>query len=129
MKSRIPLLLALLAFLPAALFAGDKSDDKNCGCDCCKGKDTCCCFEESSTGAEKPAAKRHPLKGVIVDILTERSALLVKHEEIPGYMKAMTMLLKVETATIQAAVKGQAITGTLVEKADGFWLEDMKPAK
>jgi hypothetical protein len=132
MKPSLPLLLALLVLPAAALFAGERSaaESKNCGCDCCKGKDACCCFDEASANNAKPeAAKRHPLKGVIVDILAERLALLVKHEEIPGYMKAMTMLLKVDVATLQAAVKGQTITGTLVERADGFWLEAVKPAK
>ncbi|RXK55116.1 copper-binding protein [Oleiharenicola lentus] len=127
----VRLILALLA-IPAALFAGEKSDDKakNCGCGCCKGKKTCCCNTEASADDAKPEqAKRYPLKGVIVDILAEKSALLVKHEEIPGYMMAMTMLFQVDAATLKAAVKGQAITGTLVEKTDGFWLEDMKPAK
>ncbi len=127
----VRLILALLA-IPAALFAGEKSDAKakNCGCGCCKGKKTCCCNEEAATDTAKPdQAKRYPLKGVIVDILAEKSALLVKHEEIPGYMMAMTMLFQVDAATLKAAVKGQAITGTLVEKTDGFWLEDMKPAK
>lgn len=132
MKTSLPLLLALLLLSTAALFAGEKSADKskNCGCGCCKGKDTCCCNTEASADTAKPdTAKRYPLKGVIVDILAERSALLVKHEEIPGYMKAMTMLLKVEETTLKAVKKGQPITGTLVEKADGFWLEDVQPAK
>lgn len=131
MKPTIKILLALLALVPAALVAHEKGEPKpkNCGCGCCKGKDTCCCFEETATEAKPDAAKRHPLKGVIVDILANQSALLVKHEEIPGYMKPMTMLFKVDDATLKAAIKGQIITGTLVEKADGFWLEDVKPAK
>ncbi|HWA25325.1 MAG TPA: copper-binding protein [Lacunisphaera sp.] len=132
MKPILRSLLALLVIAPAALFAGEKAGAsvQNCGCACCKGKDTCCCNEEQSTDG-KPAgpANRHPLKGVVVDILAERSALLVKHEEIPGYMKPMTMLFQVDAATLRVAVKGQAITATLVEKADGFWLEDVKPAK
>ena len=70
----------------------------------------------------------HPLRGVVVDILPEQQALLVKHEEIPGVMKAMTMLLKVDAATLAAAKKDQPITGTLIKKTDGWWLEDVKPA-
>jgi Copper binding periplasmic protein CusF len=125
----IRLIFALLA-LPAAALASPENQEaktKNCGCACCQGKATCCCHEETS--AEPDPAKRYPLKGVIVDILAERSALLVKHEEIPGYMKAMTMLLKVDAATLAAAAKGQAITATLVERADGFWLEEVTPVR
>jgi Cu/Ag efflux protein CusF len=131
MKFPLFTLLALLALPPAALFAHEKSESaKNCGCDCCKGKDTCCCHEAKSSD-DKPAAKepRHPLKGVIVDVYADRSALLVKHEEIPGYMMAMTMLFKVDAATLKAAAKGQAITATLVERGGEYWLEELKPAK
>lgn len=71
----------------------------------------------------------HPLKGVIAKIDAERSALLVKHEEIPDVMKAMTMLLKVDAQTLSAAQKDQAITGRLVKKDDGWWLTDVAPAK
>ena len=81
--------------------------------------------------ASAPAApdtpRGHPLKGVIVAVLADKSALLVKHEEIPGVMKAMTMLLKVDAATLAAAKKDQAITATLVKKADGWWLEAVRP--
>jgi Cu/Ag efflux protein CusF len=137
MKSPIPSLLALLALclsnlLPATLLAeapaGTKA--KNCGCACCKGKETCCCREEAAADTAPPdQARRYPLKGVVVDLLADQTALLVKHEAIPGYMMAMTMVFKVDPATFKAAVKGAGITGTLVEKPDGFWLEDVKPAK
>lgn len=69
----------------------------------------------------------HPLKGVIVEVVAEKKALLVKHEEIPGVMRAMTMLLKVDAPTLAAAQKGQAITATLIRKSDGWWLENLKP--
>ena len=60
-------------------------------------------------------------------ILPEKSALLVKHEDIPGVMRAMTMLLKVDAATLAAAKKDQAIAATLVRKDDGWWLENVRP--
>jgi len=71
---------------------------------------------------------RHPLKGVVVDVMADRGALLVKHEEIPGVMKAMTMLLKVDAAALASVKKGDAVTGLLVRKADGWWLEAVKAA-
>lgn len=86
---------------------------------------------EKATAPEAAPAKapaRHPLKGVVLDIRADRSALIVKHEEIPGVMRAMTMLLKVDAATLAAARKDQAITGLLVRKPDGWWLEEVKPA-
>ncbi len=85
---------------------------------------SCCVITPTATTSETPVV--HPVKGVIVNILPERSALLVKHEEIPDFMKAMTMMFKVDADTLKSVKKGQAITGNLIKKADGFWLEDVK---
>lgn len=76
----------------------------------------------------EPAPAGHPLRGVIVDVLPARQALLVHHEEIPGVMREMTMLLKVDATTLAAAKKGAAITATLLRKTDGWWLENVTPA-
>jgi Cu/Ag efflux protein CusF len=78
-------------------------------------------------GGDTGAPAGHPLKGVVVEILTAKSALLVKHDEIPGVMSAMTMLLKVDAPTLAAAKKGQSITATLIKKTDGWWLETVTP--
>lgn len=80
----------------------------------------------NSVPTKTPA--RHPLKGVVLDIRADRGALVVKHEEVPGVMRAMTMLLKVDAPTLAAAKKDQAIIGLLVRKPDGWWLEEVKPA-
>jgi Cu/Ag efflux protein CusF len=92
----------------------------------------CACCETpkpaSTSGASAPAAPvGHPLKGVIVEILAAKSALLVEHEEVPGVMRAMTMLLKVDASTLAAAKTGQTITASLVKKPDGWWLEAVTP--
>ncbi len=81
----------------------------------------------NTTPSPATAPVGHPLKGVIVEVVAEKKALLVKHEEIPGVMRAMTMLLKVDAPTLAAAQKGQAITATLLKKSDGWWLENLKP--
>jgi Cu/Ag efflux protein CusF len=107
MKNLPVLCLAALAitFAPSALHA-------------------CACGDTPAVAVtEKDAPSRHPLKGVVVDVMTDKSALLVKHEEIPGVMKAMTMLLKVDEAALKAAKKGDIITGQLTGKSDGWWLE------
>ena len=82
---------------------------------------------KDTTPVTASAPTGHPLKGVIVEVVAEKKALLVKHEEIPGVMRAMTMLLKVDAPTLAAAQKGQAITATLLKKSDGWWLENLKP--
>ena len=83
---------------------------------------TCCIAPQA---ADKVG---HPLRGVVVAILPEKSALLVKHEEVPGVMAAMTMLLKVDAPTLAAAKKNTGITATLVKKPDGWWLESVQSA-
>ena len=119
MKSRILILLSAITPLLAATA-------RNCGCECCKGKEVCCCVSE--TAAAKPAQeiKRHPLRGVITAVYPDRSSLMVKHEEIPGVMRAMTMLFKVEPATLKSAEKGQTITGMMSRQGDEWWLHDVK---
>lgn len=81
----------------------------------------------SSAPAAAPV-KRHPLRGVITGIMADRSALLVKHEAIPGVMRAMTMMFRVDAATLATAKEGQAITGLMSRQGDAWVLEDVKPA-
>ena len=118
------LALSLFALLPLAAFA--TTDAKNCGCDCCKGKETCCCQTEERADA-KLAPKTHPLKGVVVDVVAERSSLVVKHEEIPGVMHAMTMMFRIDAETLARVKKGDAITGQLGRDENNKWfLSDVK---
>ncbi len=72
------------------------------------------------------AVKRHPLKGVITGIMADKSSLLIKHEEIPGVMRAMTMMFKVDEATVKAAKEGQALTGMMSRQGNTWMLEDVK---
>lgn len=79
--------------------------------------------------AEKAAAKLHPLKGVVVEVMTDKSALLVKHEEIPGVMRAMTMMFLVDGETLGRVKKGDAITGQMGRDENKKWvLRDVKVA-
>ncbi len=120
-------LLALASPLSAA------TDAACVTCDCEKAPApaaNAASLSATATPSTAPEAPRgHPLKGVIVAVVAEKSALLVKHEEIPDVMDAMTMLLKVDAATLAAAKKDQAITARLVKKADGWWLQDVKIAE
>ena len=83
----------------------------------------------AAAGPAQAEPARYPLKGVIVEVQPDQSALLVKHEDIPGLMPAMTMLFKVDAATLKTAVKGRAITATVVRRDDGFSLENVKPTQ
>ena len=90
---------------------------------------SCSKHEPAVSATAAPSAEvKHSLKGVITDVYADQGTLMVKHEDIPGFMPAMTMMFKVDAATLKAAVKGQAVTGTLVQRGQEFWLEDVKPA-
>jgi len=75
------------------------------------------------------APKRHPLRGVITGVLAEKSAFMVKHEEIPGVMRAMTMMFKVDEPALKTYKIGDTITGLMSRQSTGWHLEEVKPAK
>jgi hypothetical protein len=68
----------------------------------------------------------HALRGVVVAVLPEKSAALVHHEEIPGVMAEMTMLLKIEPSVLATLQPEQAITARLVREEDGWWLRHVE---
>jgi protein SCO1/2 len=74
-----------------------------------------------------PAEERHPLTGEIVKVLPERDTLLVSHDQIPGYMMAMTMEFKVAKADLANAKEGQRIRAELVVRGDTLSLEKIWP--
>jgi Cu/Ag efflux protein CusF len=85
--------------------------------------------EKSPAPAEAPAApKRHPLRGVITSVNAEKSAFMVKHEEIPGVMRAMTMMFQVDATALKTFKVGDPITGLMSRQSTGWLLEDVKPA-
>ncbi len=138
MKLLTLLIVALAALAPVTLrAAAEKPAAKNCGCDCCKGKAVCCCNTEAAASASPAAAnpsapaaapeiKRYALRGVVVAVDADKSALRVKHEEIPGFMRAMTMQFKVDASTLTAAKVGAALTGQMSRQGKDWVLEDVK---
>jgi len=72
------------------------------------------------------AAPRHAIKGVVTGHYAERQSLIIKHEEIPGVMRAMTMAFKVDEATFKAAKQGDHIVGQMSREPDGWRLHDVK---
>ena len=140
MKKILALLaLALAALTPGTLrAAAEKPAAKNCGCACCKGKAVCCCNTEDAAPASPAAAEskienpeskipqRHALRGVVVAVDADKSALRVKHEEIPGFMRAMTMQFKVDAPTLAAAKVGATLTGQMSRQGKDWVLEAVK---
>lgn len=69
----------------------------------------------------------YTVRGVVRETRPAKSQILVKHEEIPGYMDAMTMPFKVRDPKILESVKpGDAITFQLHVTDDGHWIDGVK---
>ena len=82
--------------------------------------------KETAAVAADPAT-RHPLTGEIVKADPERGALIVTHDEIKGYMPAMTMEFKVGKGDLAIARPGQRIRAELVERDGDYYLEKIWP--
>jgi protein SCO1 len=62
----------------------------------------------------EPPPKQYQLKGQILSVKPESREVLVKHEDIPGFMPAMTMPYSVkEAAILEGRQPGDLITATL----------------
>lgn len=81
----------------------------------------------ASSATAGPKEERHPLTGEIVKVLADRDTLLVSHDQIPGYMMAMTMEFKVSKADLANAKEGQRIRAELVVQGNEVRLEKIWP--
>jgi protein SCO1/2 len=77
--------------------------------------------------AANPGEQRFPLTGEIVSVVPERSALIVAHDEIKGFMMAMTMEFKVTRGDLAIAKPGQHIRAELVVNGPTTSLENIWP--
>lgn len=85
----------------------------------------CLAITGSSCGPRRSAnEKRYPVKGKVISVeKTDRTATIA-HEEIPGYMPAMTMPFKIKNnADLEMLKAGDQVTGTLVVDDLSSWLE------
>jgi protein SCO1/2 len=79
--------------------------------------------------AAAPKDERYPLTGEILRVETERKLLIVQHDEIKGYMPAMTMEFIVSAGDLALAKPGQRIRAEMVVVPGGdFRLEKIWPA-
>jgi protein SCO1/2 len=77
--------------------------------------------QSSNASAE---AKRYALKGTVVAVDKAKKKATVKHEEIPGYMDAMTMDFPIREDWVwEDLTAGADIFAELVVDNDGYWLE------
>jgi protein SCO1/2 len=84
----------------------------------------CVCFVTSCrrSGSEK----RYDLKGKVLVVEPDKHLVTVSHEDIKGYMPAMTMPFTVRSEPdLQILAPDDEITATLVVDGSHSWLEDL----
>lgn len=109
-------LAACLLMLAAAWFAPG-----------CTKQDASAKTAAADAASAAPGEKRYPLTGEIMKADAERNTLIVAHDEIKGFMMAMTMEFKVTKGDLAIAKPGQHIRAELVQRDDGFYLEKIWP--
>ena len=82
--------------------------------------------------AQAPAASRYPVKGTVVEVHEPARRVTLAHEEIAGFMPAMTMpfaLGEAEAGLLKAMAAGDSVTATLVVSSSRYWLESVVVVK
>ena len=68
-----------------------------------------------------PTARGHAIRGEIVGLDRPRNVLRIHHEEIPGYMPAMTMEFNAPGIDLAPLREGQRISARMGEPVDGVF--------
>lgn len=87
------------------------------------------CSRPPSPSAERstPTWQEYDVRGVVVELNPARSNLVVRHEEIPGYMRAMTMPFAVrDTNLLKDLSVGDTIRFRLRVTEDDGWIESVE---
>ena len=79
------------------------------------------------TGCQRGTERRFELKGKVVSVDKPSLRVTISHEQIKGYMDAMTMPFNVKDShAISMLEPGQGVEATLVVQGDRSWLEGLK---
>jgi len=84
--------------------------------------------DQTKSADSGAALKQYPLRGVIKGLDASGHVATIDHQEIPGFMGAMTMGYPVkDQAEFNKLKVGDAITATVNVKGDDMWVSDFKP--
>lgn len=75
-----------------------------------------------------PAGARHVVTGKAVSVDIPKRSITIAHEDIPGFMPAMTMefvVLEKDAPLLARVSPGDEVTATLVVPDTRYWLEDL----
>jgi len=82
------------------------------------------------TPAPEAAIERYTLHGTIVQLNQQNMAATIEHDEIVGWMGAMTMDFPIKDQADWDKLRvGDRITGTVFVSSDGFHLGEIKMAE
>ena len=92
------------------------------------------CKQKETTATPTPPAsftatnqRTFQVKGVVREILHERKKIKITHEDIPGYMEAMTMLLDVKDAKeLNGLQAGDSLSFRMLVTEDDGWIDQLK---
>src|SRR6185436_11705854 len=88
----------------------------------------CLCFTMTIAACNRAPDKRtFALQGQVQSLAPDRKSVVVKHEEIKGFMPAMTMPYEVQEAkALTGLAPGDVINATLVVISNGAYLTDIR---
>lgn len=90
------------------------------------------CSKENSTPAtdtrlESETVDTYPIRGIIRDRNSDTNSVLLEHEDIAGYMSAMTMSFRVEGARVsELPPVGATVEGQLNVAGVDYWLSGLR---
>jgi protein SCO1/2 len=79
--------------------------------------------------AKSAPAKEYHMKGEVTKLDPEGHVATIKHEDIPGFMSAMTMGYQVkDPAEFSKLAVGEPITATVYSTGDDMWIGNIQKA-
>ena len=73
-----------------------------------------------------PPERRYDLKGTVVSVAPQRREVTISHENIPGYMDAMTMPFSLKDEwSYKVLTAGDKVQAVLIVQGDRSWLEEL----
>lgn len=74
--------------------------------------------------------KQYPMKGEVLQLDPEHQVATIKHENIEGFMHAMTMEYGIrDKKDFEKLHKNDKIDATVFVQGDDYWVGNVKPAK
>ena len=89
-----------------------------------------CSSSKTEDAAKTGPAKEYPIHGEIRGLDAGQHVATIKHDEIPGFMKAMTMGYPVKNQAEFSKLKvGDQINATVYVKDDDMWVGNIQQAQ